>query len=191
MCIRDREQARLEQRAPWPDLQRLARDLDLSPIADMADVMRLDDQGAALADVLTSRVKELRDAHLNRERTRAHQDSERMTIWMTIPVIVFALVYLPPPLLTIAGVGRPGRWSATRTVPPQPQGDTMIQSTRRALNSLVGTLAIWQVQTARRDDRGLSQSTENAVLLTGAVTIALSVIALVGGYVARRLGELA
>ncbi len=67
----------------------------------------------------------------------------------------------------------------------------MIQSTRRALNSLVGTLAIWQVQTARRDDRGLSQSTENAVLLTGAVTIALSVIALVGGYVARRLGELA
>ena len=99
------EQARLEQRAPWPDLQRLARDLDLSPIADMADVMRLDDQGAALADVLTSRVKELRDAHLNRERTRAHQDSERMTIWMTIPVIVFALVYLTPPLLTIAGVG--------------------------------------------------------------------------------------
>lgn len=97
------EVARLEQRPPWQDLRRLAHDLDLPPIADLADIMRLDDQGAALAEVLTARLKELRDAHLSRERAAAHQVSERMTLWMTIPVIIFALVFLIPPLLTIAG----------------------------------------------------------------------------------------
>ncbi|WIY82557.1 hypothetical protein [Propionimicrobium sp. PCR01-08-3] len=97
------EQARLEQRPPWNDLYRLSRELELPAIADMADVMRLDDQGAALADVLGSRAKELRDAHLTDERTRAHQTSERMTLWMSIPVIIFALIFLVPPLLTISG----------------------------------------------------------------------------------------
>ncbi len=97
--------ARLEQRPPWNDLYRLSQELDLPAIADMADVMRLDEQGAALADVLSSRAKELRDAHLMRELTRAHQTSERMTLWMSIPVIVFALIFLVPPLLSISGVG--------------------------------------------------------------------------------------
>ncbi|MDI9627815.1 MAG: hypothetical protein QM286_04620 [Acidobacteriota bacterium] len=103
--IRDAlERARLEQRPPWSDLHRLSRELELPPIGDMADVMRLDDQGAALAGVLAARVKELRDAHLTRERARAHQASERMTLWMSIPVIIFALAFLIPPLLTMSGV---------------------------------------------------------------------------------------
>ncbi len=99
------ERARLEQRPPWNDLYRLSRELELPSIADMADIMRLDDQGAALAEVLSSRAKELRDAHLTRERTRAHQVSERMTLWMSIPVIIFALIFLIPPLLSISGAG--------------------------------------------------------------------------------------
>lgn len=99
------ERARLEQRPPWTDLHQLARELELPQIADMADVMRLDDQGAALAEVLMSRVKELRDAHLGRERTAANQTNERMTLWMSIPVVVFALAFLIPPLLKIAGLG--------------------------------------------------------------------------------------
>lgn len=98
------ERARLEQRAPWADLRRLAADLELPQIADIADIMRLDDQGAALADVLTARVHELRDAHLARELTEAHQASERMTLWMSIPVVIFSLAFLIPPLLKIAGV---------------------------------------------------------------------------------------
>ncbi len=98
------ERARLEQRPPWHDLHRLAKELNLPSIADLADVMRLDDQGAALAGVLAARVKELRDAHLNAERVRAHQASERMTLWMSIPVLIFALIFLIPPLLRIAGV---------------------------------------------------------------------------------------
>ncbi len=42
----------------------------------------------------------------------------------------------------------------------------------------------------RRDERGLSQSTENAVLLTGAVALAAAVIAIVGVYVKGKLQTL-
>ena len=46
------------------------------------------------------------------------------------------------------------------------------------------------VVNARRrvpDERGLSQSTENAILLAGAVTIALIVIAAITAYVTKHL----
>lgn len=56
------------------------------------------------------------------------------------------------------------------------------------LNLAIGTLISWCL--APRDQRGLSQSTENAVLLVGAISIAGVVVALVGGYVARQLGVL-
>ncbi len=57
------------------------------------------------------------------------------------------------------------------------------------IERIVGTLVSLH-RPAGRDQRGLSQSTENAVLLTGAVGIALAVITIVGRYVAARLGEL-
>ena len=62
-------------------------------------------------------------------------------------------------------------------------------TTPRLLHRAVGTLIVWRAA-VHRDQRGLSQSTENAVLLTGAVAIALTVIGLVGNYVATKLGEL-
>lgn len=39
----------------------------------------------------------------------------------------------------------------------------------------------------RRDERGLSQSTENAILLAGAVTIAVLIVTAVTAYVKARL----
>lgn len=56
-------------------------------------------------------------------------------------------------------------------------------------------LVLWQPQILQvllapqrvRDQRGLSQSTENAILLAGAVTIAGVVITVVGKYVADHL----
>ncbi|MBK9697613.1 MAG: hypothetical protein IPO80_09615 [Propionibacteriaceae bacterium] len=39
----------------------------------------------------------------------------------------------------------------------------------------------------RRDERGLSQSTENAILLAGAVTVAVAVISAVTLYVNAKL----
>lgn len=43
---------------------------------------------------------------------------------------------------------------------------------------------------ARSLQRGLSQSTENAILLTGAVALAIAVIGLVTSFVTGKLGTL-
>lgn len=99
------DRARLEQRAPYADLKVLARELDLPALADLADVMRLDESGASLALTLRARVRELRDAHLTRAKVAASQLSERMTVWMVLPSLVLGLFFLVPPLLTLAGNG--------------------------------------------------------------------------------------
>lgn len=98
------EHARLQQRAPWGDLRELGRDLGLPALGDIADVMALDEQGAALSGALQARVKELRDAQLMDAKIAAQQVSERMTLWMVLPVMVFALIFLAPPLLRLVGL---------------------------------------------------------------------------------------
>ena len=97
--------ARLQQRPPWAELHALAERLNLSDIADLADIMALDEQGAALVDALRARVRELRKAHLARAKLAAQKQAESMTVWMVIPVLVFALLFLIPPLMTmVAGL---------------------------------------------------------------------------------------
>lgn len=51
--------------------------------------------------------------------------------------------------------------------------------------SLLGLLVA--VLLPRRDERGLSQSTENAVLLVGAVAVATIVVAAVKAYVGHNM----
>lgn len=97
------DRARLEQRAPWSELRRLGEHLDLPELCDIADVMRLDETGAALAGALQARVRELRDAHLTRQRIAANEVSERMTVHMVVPAMVFGLIFLVPPLLRLSG----------------------------------------------------------------------------------------
>ncbi|AMS05821.1 hypothetical protein DUY81_01160 [Acidipropionibacterium acidipropionici] len=98
------ERARLEQQAPWNGLERLAEDLDLPELAELVEVLRLDDQGAALAGTLRARAVEMRDAHLTREKIAAQETSESMTVWMVVPVLVLGLVLLTPPLLRLSGL---------------------------------------------------------------------------------------
>ncbi len=95
------ERARLEQRQPYPDLHRLADDLHLPALADLADVLALEDSGASLAESLRARVRELRDAHLTTAKIAASSLSERMTFFMVIPSMVFALFFLLPPILRL------------------------------------------------------------------------------------------
>lgn len=97
------DQAHLEQRSPWRDLYALSDRLELPEIADMADIMRLDEQGASLAEPMRARVAELRDAQLLRDKVAAQRLSESMTIWMVVPTLVFALIFLVPPLLRLSG----------------------------------------------------------------------------------------
>lgn len=56
----------------------------------------------------------------------------------------------------------------------------------RILTLLVGTIAA----PVRRDERGLSQSTENAILLAGAAVVALLIVAAVTTFVQGKLAAL-
>ncbi|SDV00367.1 hypothetical protein SAMN04488544_3305 [Microlunatus sagamiharensis] len=95
------ERATLEQQSPYAELRRLAETLDLPELADIADVMQLDETGAALSGTLRARVRELRDAHLTAEQIRASADAEGMTIYMTLPAMAFGLILLTAALLQI------------------------------------------------------------------------------------------
>ncbi|HHV20237.1 MAG TPA: hypothetical protein GXZ30_01650 [Propionibacterium sp.] len=61
----------------------------------------------------------------------------------------------------------------------------------RSLHTVVGLfLALFHSESsAARDERGLSQSTENAVLLAGAVAVAGLVIAAITAFVQSRLPQ--
>jgi tight adherence protein C len=95
------DRARLEQQSPYAELRRLAEQLDLPELRDLADIMQLDENGAALSGVLRARLKELRDAHLTREQMAASAASESMTIFMTLPAMIFGLIFLVAALLRI------------------------------------------------------------------------------------------
>lgn len=97
--------AALEQRPPYAELRGVAARLRLPELADIADVMQMEEAGASLAGTLRARVRELRDAHLTRRKVEATATSESMTIFMVVPSLVFAMVFLVPPLLTLSGVG--------------------------------------------------------------------------------------
>lgn len=55
------------------------------------------------------------------------------------------------------------------------------------IHHLVGLLVTLRHLPRQRDERGLSQSTENAILLAGAAAIALVVITAITAYVTDRL----
>ena len=95
------ERARLEQQPPYDELRRVADQLHLPELADVADVMQLDETGAALSGALRARVRELRDAHLTSEQIKASAAAEGMTIYMTLPALIFSLIFLVAAMLKI------------------------------------------------------------------------------------------
>jgi alkylhydroperoxidase family enzyme len=95
------ERARLEQQSPYGELRRLADELELPELKDVADIMQLDESGAALSGTLRARVKELRNAHLTREQIAAGAAAEGMTIYMTIPALIFGMIFLGAAMLTL------------------------------------------------------------------------------------------
>jgi tight adherence protein C len=95
------ERAQLEQQSPYAQLRRLADQLDLPELRDLADIMQLDESGAALSGALRARLQELRDAHLTREQMAASAAAEGMTIYMTVPALIFGLIFLVAALLRI------------------------------------------------------------------------------------------
>ena len=82
---------------------RVARKLgqQLPELADVADVMQLDETGAALSGALRARVRELRGAHLTQEQIAASAEAEGMTLYMALPALIFGLIFLVAALLKI------------------------------------------------------------------------------------------
>lgn len=95
------ERTLLEQRPAWQALVRVGNDLGLQQLVDLGDVMRLDEQGAALSGVLRARADELRDAQLMHDKVAAQEVSESLTVWMVIPAMIFGLIFLIPPLIRL------------------------------------------------------------------------------------------
>lgn len=52
---------------------------------------------------------------------------------------------------------------------------------------IANLIGFWLQPTPQRDERGLSQSTENAILLAGAIVIAGIVISMVTVYVQKNM----
>lgn len=95
------ERSRLEQQAPYAELRRLADELGLPEIRDLADVMQLDETGAALSGSLRARARELRDGHLATTMREANAASEGMTVYMTIPALLLGVMFIVPALMRI------------------------------------------------------------------------------------------
>jgi hypothetical protein len=96
------ERAQLEQQSPYAELRQLADQLQLQELTDIADVMQLDETGASLSGSLRARVRELRDAHLTQQQMEASATAEGMTLYMTLPALIFGLIFMVPPLMRIA-----------------------------------------------------------------------------------------
>ncbi len=97
------ERARMEQAQPWEELRRIAVEWGVPELTDFADIMQLEEQGAGLSEVLQARVRELRDAHLARQKSEAQEASESMTLWMTLPALLLGVALLVPALLPLLG----------------------------------------------------------------------------------------
>lgn len=97
------ERARLEQEQPWEEIRRLSERIGLPQLTDVADVARLQDEGAALSEALRARVRELRNAWLVEQQTAAARLTSRMTVWLTFAAMIVSAVFVAPPLLTLVG----------------------------------------------------------------------------------------
>jgi hypothetical protein len=73
------DRATLDRRPPWDGLDALAEELALSPLQDVADIMRISGtDGASVYRTLRARAHNLRSELLAEELAKANVDSERM-----------------------------------------------------------------------------------------------------------------
>ncbi|GAA4872406.1 type II secretion system F family protein [Kitasatospora terrestris] len=94
------DRAATDRLPPWDGLDALSEELGLTPLQDVADIMRISGtDGAAVYDTLRARAKSLRSELLAEELAKANTDSERMvapgsalTLLMTV-LIVFPALY--------------------------------------------------------------------------------------------------
>lgn len=95
------DRAQLAQEQPWTELARLAEELNLPALTDVADIARLQQHGVSLNSSLRARAAELRNAHVVMRQQEADRVTTRMELWRTFPVLMVVALFAAPPLLRI------------------------------------------------------------------------------------------
>lgn len=98
----DLARAQLAGTPAWDSLAKLAADLDVPELADVARIMRLSgEQGASVYETLRSRGRGLRVQLLAQSQAEANAASERMTLPMTALAFVFIAIVITPLILNM------------------------------------------------------------------------------------------
>lgn len=94
--------ARWHQRQPWDNLADLAEEMNLPELGELADIMRMSGDGASVYNALRARSAGIRDAILSKDKTKANSASERMSMPTAMLCVVFTMLLVAPPVLTLA-----------------------------------------------------------------------------------------
>ena len=89
--------------APWDALHALSDELGLPELDDLADIMRLSQEGSQVYGNLRARSTALRGAMLNNELAQANATSDRMDMPMSLLGVVFMAILVAPSLLRVMG----------------------------------------------------------------------------------------
>ena len=91
------DRAATDRLPPWDGLEALAAELGLTPLQDVADIMRISGtDGAAVYDTLRARARSLRAELLAEDLARANTDSERMVApGSALTMLMTALIAFP------------------------------------------------------------------------------------------------
>jgi Flp pilus assembly protein TadB len=89
--------------AAWDGLRRLADDIDLPALADVADIIRLSaTEGSGVYKTLRAKARGLRESILITQQTQANETNEKMSLPVSVLGIIFLAILIGPALLTMS-----------------------------------------------------------------------------------------
>lgn len=89
---------------PWEALRRLSRELGVTELTDLADIVRLSgEEGAQIYAQLRARSAAMRSAMMHAELARANEIGEKLSIPMSVLGVVFLVILIAPALLRVTG----------------------------------------------------------------------------------------
>lgn len=88
---------------PWEALRGLADGLDLPDLADLAQILSMNREGAPLSASLCAKAEAMRSAQLADEVAEANAVGVRMDVPMSLMGVVFMAILIAPPLLRMMG----------------------------------------------------------------------------------------
>ena len=97
------QRSRWKGEAPWDSVHALSDELGLPELDDLADVMRLSQEGSQVYGNLRARSGALRSAMLNDELAKANATNERMSMPMSLLGVVFMVILVAPSLMRVMG----------------------------------------------------------------------------------------